>query len=156
MSQVSPHTSLPGGVYEALFAQGIDGFLLTSPEGRIHRANARACELLGWSEAEIAELGRADLADRRDPAWTEAVAVRGRDAAYRGVLRMRRRDGSTFPSTFPAEVTTALSAQTGMVGPLSTILMGVLLLGEPFTAWIAAGTVLVIAGIYVFTRPAPR
>ena len=46
----------------------------------------------------------------------------------------------------------ALSAQIGMVGPLSTIMMGVLILGEPFTAWIAAGTVLVIAGIYVFTR----
>jgi drug/metabolite transporter (DMT)-like permease len=46
----------------------------------------------------------------------------------------------------------ALSAQTGMVGPLSTILMGVVILGEPFTAWIAAGTVLVIAGIFVFTR----
>jgi drug/metabolite transporter (DMT)-like permease len=46
----------------------------------------------------------------------------------------------------------ALSAQTGMVGPLSTILMGVLILGEPFTAWIAMGTVLVIAGIFVFTR----
>ncbi len=110
MSQVSPHTSLPGGVYEAMFAQGIDGFLLTSPEGRIHRANARACELLGWSEAEIAELGRADLADRRDPAWAEAVAVRGRDGAYRGVLRMRRRDGSTFP----AEVTTALFSDGGV------------------------------------------
>ncbi|WHZ12457.1 MAG: Permease of the drug/metabolite transporter (DMT) superfamily [Burkholderiaceae bacterium] len=46
----------------------------------------------------------------------------------------------------------ALAAQTGMIGPLSTILMSVLLLGEPFTAWIAAGTVLVIAGIFVFTR----
>jgi drug/metabolite transporter (DMT)-like permease len=46
----------------------------------------------------------------------------------------------------------ALSAQIGMVGPLSTILMGVVILGEPFTAWIAAGTVLVIAGIYVFSR----
>ena len=43
------------------------------------------------------------------------------------------------------------AAQTGMVGPLSTILMGVLILGEPFTAWVAAGTVLVIAGIFVFT-----
>ncbi|HZY17443.1 MAG TPA: DMT family transporter [Ramlibacter sp.] len=50
----------------------------------------------------------------------------------------------------------ALSAQTGMVGPLSTILMGVVILGEPFTAWIAAGTVLVIAGIYVFTRAGQR
>jgi drug/metabolite transporter (DMT)-like permease len=46
----------------------------------------------------------------------------------------------------------AAAAQTGMVGPLSTILMGVLILGEPFTAWIAAGTALVIAGIFVFTR----
>ena len=45
-----------------------------------------------------------------------------------------------------------LTAQTGMVGPLSTILMGVLILGEPFTAWVAAGTVLVIAGIFVFSR----
>jgi drug/metabolite transporter (DMT)-like permease len=46
----------------------------------------------------------------------------------------------------------ALSAQTGMIGPMSTILMGVLILGEPFTAWVAVGTVLVIAGIFVFSR----
>ena len=46
----------------------------------------------------------------------------------------------------------AATAQTGMVGPLSTIAMGVLILGEPFTAWIFAGTVLVIAGIFVFSR----
>ena len=45
-----------------------------------------------------------------------------------------------------------LTAQTGMIGPMSTILMGVLILGEPFTAWIAAGTALVIVGIYVVTR----
>lgn len=45
-----------------------------------------------------------------------------------------------------------MAAQTGMVGPMSTILMGVLILGEPFTAWVAAGTVLVIAGIFVFTK----
>ena len=47
-----------------------------------------------------------------------------------------------------------VAAQTGMVGPMSTILMGVLLLGEPFTAWVAAGTALVVAGIFVFSsRP---
>ncbi|WP_241660926.1 DMT family transporter [Variovorax guangxiensis] len=45
-----------------------------------------------------------------------------------------------------------MAAQTGMVGPMSTILMGVVILGEPFTAWTAAGTVLVVAGIFVFTR----
>jgi drug/metabolite transporter (DMT)-like permease len=46
----------------------------------------------------------------------------------------------------------SLTAQVGMVGPMSTILMGVVILGEPFTVWIAAGTVLVVAGIFVFTR----
>jgi drug/metabolite transporter (DMT)-like permease len=45
-----------------------------------------------------------------------------------------------------------LAAQTGMVGPLSTILMGVLILGEPFTAWVAAGTLLVLAGIWLLAR----
>jgi drug/metabolite transporter (DMT)-like permease len=49
-----------------------------------------------------------------------------------------------------------MTAQTGMVGPLSTILMGVLILGEPFTLWVAAGTALVITGIFVFTRLARR
>ncbi len=45
-----------------------------------------------------------------------------------------------------------MAAQAGMVGPLSTILMGVLILGEPFTVWVAAGTALVVTGIYFFTR----
>lgn len=49
-------------------------------------------------------------------------------------------------------VGSAMTAQTGMVGPLSTILMGVWLLDEPFTAWTAAGTALVIGGIFLFTR----
>ena len=42
-----------------------------------------------------------------------------------------------------------LAAQTGMIGPISTIAMGALLLGEPFTAGVAAGTVLVLAGIWL-------
>lgn len=48
----------------------------------------------------------------------------------------------------------SVAAQSGMVGPLSTIFMGVVMLGEPFTAWIALGSVLVIAGIWVFSRRA--
>ena len=43
-------------------------------------------------------------------------------------------------------------SQVGMIGPMSTILMGVVILGEPFTLWVAAGTVLVISGIFVFSR----
>ncbi|HEY0202465.1 MAG TPA: DMT family transporter [Burkholderiaceae bacterium] len=50
----------------------------------------------------------------------------------------------------------SMAAQTGMIGPISTILMGIVILGEPFTIWIAVGTALVIAGIFVFTRGAAR
>jgi drug/metabolite transporter (DMT)-like permease len=45
-----------------------------------------------------------------------------------------------------------LAAQTGMIGPMSTIAMGVLILGEPFNGWIVAGTVLVLAGVFLVTR----
>ena len=48
------------------------------------------------------------------------------------------------------------AAQVGLIGPLSTIFMGIWLLGEPFTVWIAAGTVLVVTGIFIFGRAARR
>ncbi len=40
-----------------------------------------------------------------------------------------------------------LTAQTGMIGPMSTIAMGVVILGEPFNTWVLVGTVLVVAGV---------
>ena len=46
----------------------------------------------------------------------------------------------------------SMTAQIGMLGTMSTILMGIVILGEPFTLWVAAGTALVIVGIYVFSR----
>lgn len=47
-----------------------------------------------------------------------------------------------------------LSSQVGMVGPMVTLLLGALVLGEAITAWVLLGTVLVLAGVYVVTRPA--
>ena len=49
-----------------------------------------------------------------------------------------------------------VAAQTGMVGPLSTILMGIVILGEPFTIWIALGTVFVLSGIWMLARARPK
>jgi drug/metabolite transporter (DMT)-like permease len=45
-----------------------------------------------------------------------------------------------------------MAAQCGMVGPMSTILLGVLLLGEPFTGWLIAGTALVLLGVWLLAR----
>jgi drug/metabolite transporter (DMT)-like permease len=46
----------------------------------------------------------------------------------------------------------SLAAQTGMIGPLSTIVMGVWILDEPFNHWILAGTVLVVTGVLWVSR----
>ena len=45
-----------------------------------------------------------------------------------------------------------LTAQTGMIGPMSTLLMGVFILGEPFNVWVLAGTALVLSGVFLVTR----
>jgi drug/metabolite transporter (DMT)-like permease len=47
----------------------------------------------------------------------------------------------------------ALTAQAGMIGPMSTIAMGVLVLGEPFTGWVVVGTTLVLVGVWLVMRP---
>ena len=46
----------------------------------------------------------------------------------------------------------ALTAQTGMIGPMSTITLGVLLLGEPLNAWIGMGTLLVVGGVFIVSK----
>ncbi|MBP6901012.1 MAG: DMT family transporter [Burkholderiaceae bacterium] len=46
----------------------------------------------------------------------------------------------------------ARSSQLGMVGPISTILLGVALLDEPFTGWLVAGTLCVLASVTWLAR----
>ena len=50
----------------------------------------------------------------------------------------------------------ATTSQIGMVGPVSTIVMSLLILGEPMGPWQVAGTILVMAGVFVVTRPTSR
>ena len=46
-----------------------------------------------------------------------------------------------------ARIGAPMTSQIGMVGPMSTLVMGVFILGEPWNAWIGVGTVLVLAGV---------
>jgi drug/metabolite transporter (DMT)-like permease len=45
-------------------------------------------------------------------------------------------------------------ALAGMIGPVSTIALGYVLLGEPVSGWQVAGTALVLAGVFVLSRKA--
>jgi drug/metabolite transporter (DMT)-like permease len=49
----------------------------------------------------------------------------------------------------------ALTAQTGMIGPLATVALGVTVLGEPFNAWILAGIAFVLLGVGLLARTRP-
>jgi drug/metabolite transporter (DMT)-like permease len=46
----------------------------------------------------------------------------------------------------------ALTAQTGMIGPMATIALGVWVLGEPLNLWIGAGTLLVLGGVFLVSK----
>jgi drug/metabolite transporter (DMT)-like permease len=46
----------------------------------------------------------------------------------------------------------SLAAQTGMIGPMATIAMGVIFLDEQLNLWIIGGTLLVLAGVYWVSR----
>ncbi|MBB1089546.1 DMT family transporter [Lysobacter sp. SG-8] len=53
-----------------------------------------------------------------------------------------------------ARIGSARAAQIGMLGPVSTIVLSVFLLGEPMGPWQVAGTVLVLAGVFMVGRRA--
>jgi len=100
MAELPGASTALSSAYVSMFEHSIDGFLLTASDGQIFRANPRACELLGLSEEEIVGRGREGIVDRRDPRWAEAIEIRGRTGAYRGVLHVRRGDGTGFPAEF--------------------------------------------------------
>ena len=45
-----------------------------------------------------------------------------------------------------------IASQAGMIGPVSTLFLGAVILAEPVTSWQLAGTALVLAGIYLLSR----
>ncbi len=51
-----------------------------------------------------------------------------------------------------ARVGAPTASQAGMIGPVSTLFMGAVILGEPVTGIQLAGTALVLAGIYLLSR----
>jgi drug/metabolite transporter (DMT)-like permease len=55
-----------------------------------------------------------------------------------------------------ARIGSATTAQIGMLGPVSTIVLSLVLLGEPMGPWQIVGTFLVLAGVFVVSRSPAR
>jgi len=90
--------------FRSLFESSLDGILLTAPDGTVFHANPAACQILGWSEQELREIGRDGVVDRTDPRLSSALAERNRTGRFSGELNLKRKDGATFP----AELSSAL------------------------------------------------
>ncbi|HYW04692.1 MAG TPA: EAL domain-containing protein [Gammaproteobacteria bacterium] len=80
-------------LYRLLFDSNLYGFLLTRTDGAIRQANVAACRMLGYSEAELIEGGRALVRDPDDPEWERLLEHRRRTGHYEGVVRGIRKDG---------------------------------------------------------------
>jgi PAS domain S-box-containing protein len=90
--------------FRAMFESSLDAMVLGSPEGDVFAANPAACALLGRTEAEYLEAGRAGVVVEDDPRFAAFLAERERTGRARGEVTMRRADGTTFP----AELSSAL------------------------------------------------
>ncbi len=104
--------------YRSLFENSLDAVMLTDTDGKIHRANSAACQMLGYSEAEIAQLGRSGVVDTGDPRLAAALEERARTGHFRGELTMIRHDGSKVP----VEVSTQTFAAVGDVYKTSMVI----------------------------------
>ena len=87
--------------YRFIFENSLDAIFLTSPDGKIYRANQAACIMLQRTEEEICEIGRLGILDKRDPRVSIALAQREKEGRVRAELNLVKKDGTVFP----AEVT---------------------------------------------------
>ncbi|HYM77417.1 MAG TPA: PAS domain S-box protein [Candidatus Dormibacteraeota bacterium] len=83
--------------YRLLFEHGMDGMMLTTPDGAILDANPAACRMFERSREEIVAAGRDGLMDSSDPRMAALLEERQQTGKTYGELSARRKDGTLFP-----------------------------------------------------------
>jgi diguanylate cyclase (GGDEF)-like protein/PAS domain S-box-containing protein len=84
--------------YRFIFENSLDAILLTSPDGRIYRANKATCNMLQRTEEEICARGRSGVVDVNDPRVAIALAEREKEGKIRAELNIVRKNGKIFPA----------------------------------------------------------
>lgn len=80
--------------YRLLLEQAADGICLTDPQGNYELVNPKACQMLGYSEAEFLQLNIRDLVVSDEPLYLEELRTAKVVISER---HLRRRDGSLLP-----------------------------------------------------------
>jgi diguanylate cyclase (GGDEF)-like protein/PAS domain S-box-containing protein len=90
--------------YKMIFDHSLDAILLTSPDGRIHRANDSACKMFDMTEDEIINIGRNGLIDTNDSRLQEAIRYREQFGYVKAELTFLRRNQIPFPAIVTSSV----------------------------------------------------
>lgn len=90
--------------YQLIFEHSPDAILITSPKGRIHRANPAACQLFLRTEEELCYVGRAGIVDLGDPKLALAMQEREKYGKTRSELTLLRSDGSKFIADYTSSL----------------------------------------------------
>lgn len=90
--------------FRSVVENSMDAILIAKPDGSVLSANLAACRILGMSEEEIINKGRAGLIDDNDPDYKKAIQERSRMGKVRAELSFIRKDGSRFPAEFTSSI----------------------------------------------------
>jgi PAS domain S-box-containing protein len=97
--------------FRLIFENSGDAILLSSPDGKVYKANPAACRMFGRSEEEICQSGRQGLVDASDPRLPVALETQQRTGKFTGELTFLRRDGQPFP----VEITSTMFQEGGQI-----------------------------------------
>ena len=93
-------------LFRSVFDNNLDAMMITTPDGAILSANARAQQLFGWSEDELRQHGRHSTVDASDPRLAFALAQREAQGWFSGELRMRDKAGRVFAAELSSSIFT--------------------------------------------------
>ena len=105
LNQISPRgTMMNTSVYESFFETSLNALFLTRTDGTILRANQAACDMFGYSENELQNLGNKTIVDTSDPAFSELMLQRAKSGNIKGVVTGVKKNGKKFPVKFSSVV----------------------------------------------------
>jgi len=84
--------------YRSIFNNSGVAIMLTDTSGSIYSANQKACDLLGYTEDEICNLGRRGLVDINDPNLHELLVRREKYGFATGELTFIKKNGDHIPT----------------------------------------------------------
>ena len=74
-------------ITKMFFENSLDAMMIGSQDGRIYKANSAACTLLGYSEAELCNIGRKGIVDQT--------------STLKEAVRKRKESGNFFGEKLP-------------------------------------------------------